>query len=67
MVQPKDPDQLDGYKNKTPTYVVYKTLISDLETESELLEKDIPRKRKSKESRVTILISEKKKKKQTLK
>ena len=25
MPQPKDKDWLNGYKNKTPTYVVYKT------------------------------------------
>ena len=43
MIQPKDPDWLNGLKKKkTPTYVVYKRLISDLETESDMLEKDIP-------------------------
>ena len=26
MPQPKDKDWLNGYKNKTPTYTVYKTM-----------------------------------------
>ena len=43
--QTKDKDCLNGYKNKTPTYVVYKKPTSNkghIETESEGLEKDIP-------------------------
>ena len=53
MLQPKDIDWLNGYKNKTRIYVVYKRPTSDLgthKTESEGMEKDIPCKWKSKES-----------------
>ena len=32
MLQPKDTDCLDGYKNKTHIYAVYKKPISDLKT-----------------------------------
>ena len=32
MLQPKDPDWLNGYKNKTHIYAVYKKPISDLTT-----------------------------------
>ena len=32
MLQPKDIDWLNGYKNKTCTYAVYKRLTSDLGT-----------------------------------
>ena len=32
MIQPKDTDRLNGYKNKTHIYAVYKKLISDLKT-----------------------------------
>ena len=32
MLQPKDIDWLNGYKNKTCTYVVYKKSTSDLKT-----------------------------------
>ena len=32
MCQPKDKDLLNGYKNKTHMYAVYKTLTSDLKT-----------------------------------
>ena len=52
MLPPKDTDWLNGYKNKTCIYAVYKRLISDLghiQTESEGMEKDIPCKWKSKE------------------
>ena len=45
MPQPKDKDWLNGYKNKTPIYVVYKKPTSKqgtLTTKSEGLEKDIP-------------------------
>ena len=46
MLQQKDKDWLNGYKNKTPIYVVYKrpTLKQGTQTESEGLEKDIPHK-----------------------
>ena len=53
MLQPKDIDSLNGYKNKTRIYTVYKRPTPDLEhirTESEGVEKDIPCKWKSKES-----------------
>ena len=53
MLQPKDIDWLNGYKNKTLIYAVYKRPTSDLghmQTESEGMEKDIPCKWKSKES-----------------
>ena len=47
MPQPKDIDWLNGYKNKTHIYAVYKRPTSDLgthtdQTESEGMEKDIP-------------------------
>ena len=45
MLQPKDTDWLNGYKNKIHIYAVYKTPTSDLgthKTESEGKEKDIP-------------------------
>ena len=32
MVQPKDTDWLNGYKNKTHIYAIYKKLTSDLKT-----------------------------------
>ena len=52
MLQPKDIDWLNGYKNKTCIYAVYKRTTSDLgtQTESEGMEKDIPCKWKSKQS-----------------
>ena len=50
MLQPKDTGSLNGYKNKTHIYAVYKRPTSDLGTESEGMEKDIPFKWKSKES-----------------
>ena len=62
MLQPKDTDWLNGYKNKTCIYAVYKRPTSDLgthKTESEGMEKDIPYKCKSKESWVAILMSDK--------
>ena len=34
MPQPKDKDWLNGYKNKTPIYAVYKRPTSNLQTES---------------------------------
>ena len=54
MPQPKDKDWLNGYKNKTPIYAVYKRPPQNkgrIQTESEGLEKDIPRKQRPKESR----------------
>jgi len=45
MPQPEDKDWLNGYKNKTFIYVVYKRPTSKLGhilTESEWLEKDFP-------------------------
>ena len=49
MCPPKDTDWLNGYKNKTHIYAVYKRPTSDPGT-SEQMEKDIPCKRKSEES-----------------
>ena len=52
MLQPKDTDWLNGYKNKTHIYAVYKKPTSDLKThmtESERMEKYIPRKWEAKE------------------
>ena len=62
MPEPKDKDQLNGYKNKTPIYVVYKRPTSKkghIQTESEGLEKDIPCKWNQKKAGVAILISDK--------
>ena len=52
MLQPKDKDWLNGYKNKTHIYAVYKKPTSDLktQTESERMEKYIPCKWEAKES-----------------
>ena len=53
MLQPKDTDWLNEYKNKTRIYAAYKKPTSDLKThknESERMEKYIPCKWKSKES-----------------
>ena len=54
MLQPKDTDWLNGYKNKTHIYGVYKKPTSDLKTHidaySERMEKYIPRKWEAKES-----------------
>ena len=35
MLQPKDTDWLNGYKNKTHTYAVYKRPTSDLGTQAD--------------------------------
>ena len=35
MPQPKETDWLNGYKNKTDVYVVYKRLTSDLGTHTD--------------------------------
>ena len=62
MPQPKDKDWLNGYKNKTPIYVVYKRPTSNkghIQTESEGLEKDIHANRDQKKAGVAILISDK--------
>ena len=65
MFQPKNIDWLNGYKNKSHIYAVYKRPTSDLghiQAESEGLEKDIPCKWKSKNQKktgVAILISDK--------
>ena len=62
MLQPKDNDWLNGYKNKTPIYVVYKRPTSKqghIQTESEGLEKEIPQIRDQKKAGVAILISDK--------
>ena len=62
MPQPKDKDWLNGYKNKTPIYVVYKRdppqNKGHLQTKSEGLEKDISH-RDQKKAEVAILISDK--------
>ena len=54
MLPPKDTDWLNGYKNKTHIYAVYKRPTSDLETHNRLkvrgYKKEIPCKCKSKES-----------------
>ena len=54
MLQPKDPDLLNGYKNKTHIYMVSTRdplqTEGDIQTESEGMEKDIPCKWKSKEN-----------------
>ena len=54
MLQSKDTEWLNGYKNKTYIYAAYKRLTSYLKThtytESEGIEKDVPYKWKSKES-----------------
>ena len=61
MLQSKDIDWLNGYKNKTHIYAVYKRPTSDLGTHTDWKwgdGKGIPCKQKSKE-RVAILISDK--------
>ena len=53
MLQPKDTNWLNGYKNKTHIYSVYKKPTPDLkhiQTESERMEKYIPCKWEAKES-----------------
>ena len=61
MSQPKDEDWLNGYKHKTPVYVVYKRPTSKQGThiDCEGLEKDIPHNRDQKEAGLAILISDK--------
>ena len=58
---PTNKDWLNGYKNKTPIYIVYKKPTSKqghIQTESEGLEKNIPN-RDQKKAGVVILISHK--------
>ena len=54
MPQPKDKDWLNGYKNKTPIYATRDPLQNKghIQTKSEGLEKNIPCKRRSKESKI---------------
>ena len=61
MPQPKDKDWLNGYKNKTPIYVVYKrpTSKQGTQTESEGLEKRFHTNGDQKKAGVAILISDK--------
>ena len=59
MPQPKDKDWLNGYKNKTPVYAVYKRPTSNLQTKSEGLEKVFNAIGDQKKARVAILISDK--------
>ena len=62
MLQPKDTNWLNEYKNKTRIYPVYKKPTSDLKThmtERERMEKHIPCKWKAKKAGVAILISDK--------
>ena len=62
MLQPKDIDRPNGYKNKSCIYAVYKRPTSDLGTHTDWKwgdEKDIPCKWKSKKAGVAILISDK--------
>ena len=51
MLQPKDTEWLNGYKNKTHIYALYKRPTSDgeIHTKSEEMEKDILSNWKSKE------------------
>ena len=60
MLQPKDTDWLNGYKNKTHMHAVYKKLTSDLKThmtETERMEK-FHANGKQKKAGVAILISD---------
>ena len=50
MLQLKDTDWLNGYKNKTHIYAVYKKHTSDLKTKSGRMENYIPCKQEAKES-----------------
>ena len=63
MPQPKDKDWLNGYKNKTPIYVVYKRdppqNKGHLQTESEGLVKILHANTDQKTAGVAILISDK--------
>ena len=62
MLQPKDTDWLNGYKNKTRIYAVYKKPTSDLKTHRLKVRgwKNIfHANQKQKKGRVAILISDK--------
>ena len=64
MLQPKDTDWLNGYKNKTCIYAVYRRCTSDLEThiqtESEgMKKKEFHANRNQKTPGVAIFISDK--------
>ena len=63
MLQPKDTDWLNGYKNKTHIYAVYKKLTSDLKTHTDWKWEEgkyiFHANEKQKKAGVTILISEK--------
>ena len=62
MPQPKDKDWLNGYKNKTPTYAVYKILTSKQGTHTPKVKgwkKIFHANRDQKKAGVAILISDK--------
>ena len=62
MPKAKDKDWLNGYKNKTPIYAVYKRPTSNnghIQTESEGLVKIFHANRDQKKAEVAIFISEK--------
>ena len=62
MPQPKDKDWLNGYKNKTPAYVVYKRPTSKQGTHTDWkwrVEKIFHANRDQKKAGVAILISDK--------
>ena len=63
MLQPKDTDWLNGYKNKTHIYAVYKKLTSDLKTHNRLEVRGwkniFHANGKQKKARVAILVSDK--------
>ena len=61
MLQPKDTDWLNGYKNKTHIYAVYKKPTSDLKTHIDRKWEDgkiFHANRKQKKARVAKLLSE---------
>ena len=60
MLQLKDTDWLNGYKNKTHIYAVYKSPTSNLETHSKTGWKKIfPANENKKKAGVVIIISDK--------
>ena len=59
MLQPKDTDWLNGLKNKTHIYAVYKKTTSDLNIESERMKNIFHANGKQKKAGVAILISNK--------
>ena len=63
MLQPKDTDLLNGYKNKTHIYALYKKLTLDFKTQIDWKWKDrkyiFHANGKQKKARVAILISDK--------